>query len=167
MIDVNFDEICVDQAVRRSTCLDREFVSAYTPWGIRQMDTNYCNLIGNMPSKEYADKLEKEIINNPHLHDIIKENLLSNLEMCRKDIGSESLKRWQDIEDKKPYPGRTVEILVGHNKGIVGTVIWFDEGNLGKGRVGVTSNNKNFWSLSSSDNEAYYDRNEVEVVGVV
>lgn len=33
-----------------------------------------------------ADKLEQEIVNNPHLHQVIKDNLLGNLKRMKREI---------------------------------------------------------------------------------
>jgi hypothetical protein len=103
---VPVSEIYRDQAVRCDRFLDRQMVAAYTPWGIKKLDTRFCNRIrafgrgeeyveyawsyghghGKPPEKEvehtFKDtlrSLEKDIKECPHLHDIIKQNLLENL----------------------------------------------------------------------------------------
>ena len=161
------DSYYIDQAMVSTQYFDRHLFAVYTPHGIRMLEGAYCEKMRNMPTKEYADDLRREIKKNPHLHEKIKENLLLNLKNYRKLIGPDSKARWQEIEDKTPYEGRKVRIKCGVNKDMIGVIVWYDPGNLGIGRVAVKSDNPKFWpSLyrSESDPVQYYDRQEVEVI---
>jgi hypothetical protein len=69
-----------DQA-RSSTCIgDRCISAAYLPYGIKQFDSWYAKQIQLGPESKYSkEELEDNIKRNPHLHNVIKTNLLSNL----------------------------------------------------------------------------------------
>ena len=71
------DKIYVDQATENSYYGDRHFFAAYTPVGIKKLDSNYIKAI--QEGKVDSDFLTKQIRKNPHLHPLIKENLLYNL----------------------------------------------------------------------------------------
>lgn len=51
--------------------------AAYTPYGIKLMDKAYCERIVK------GEDCSNEIKENPHLHPVIKENLLYNIELRR------------------------------------------------------------------------------------
>lgn len=51
--------------------------SSYTAYGIKCIDSEYGRRICD--TQEDPKTLEKEIRNNPHLHKIIKDNLIQNL----------------------------------------------------------------------------------------
>lgn len=107
---MNFDEIYRDQAIYQISTPGYHVLTAYTPEGIRKLDSLFCQRIlafrRNKPYIEYSwsywsplsdepkrppvkvvekiyndtkKTLKKDIRNNPHLHPIIKENLLYNL----------------------------------------------------------------------------------------
>lgn len=158
------ESLYVDQAMVSNQYFDRRVCSTFTLWGIRQMDSMFIKKIMNMPTKKYADNLRREIKQNPHLHSKIKENLLENLKNYRKKIGPQSLARWKAIEDATPYEGKTVRILSGRNRGIIGTVIWYDAGEIGSPRIGVKSNDLNFWGSLYDKNVGYFSDTEVEVI---
>lgn len=74
------DIIYVDQAARRVIIGDRCISSFHTPYGIQIIDSEFGKRIRNIKeSGEDPKQLKKEIMNNSHLHKIIKENLLLNL----------------------------------------------------------------------------------------
>lgn len=154
-----------DQSIQVTDMGTKMLTAAYTWYGLKRMDSMYCNKILNMPNKKYADKLRKEIQENPHLHEKIKENLLYNLKNMRKELNAASQRRWEALEAKKPYRGRRVIVHSGLNQGIVGTVRWFDEGHIGMGRVGVDSDNR-YWMgyVYDTNNTQYYDREQVQVI---
>lgn len=163
---INLDKLYVDQAIRSSTYGDRNIFSAYTPWGIRQLDSYYGNLIRTLPNKLFATKLRKEIKNNPHLHKKIKENLLFNLDNYRKEITSENQRKWDEAESLKPRKGKKVRILTGYNKDTIGVVTWYEESPMGT-RLGVTSDSPKFSPyLLSKERNAFYNSIEVEVINL-
>lgn len=73
----------IDQAAVHSWWGERTFFASYTPYGIKQLDGEYCKRICNL--NEDPEKLKKEIKENPHLHKLIKQNLLLNLKNYAKD----------------------------------------------------------------------------------
>jgi len=133
-----------DQAPYSSKVEDRHISATFTPHGIRQIDSLFIRKIQNLPTRKYADQVKKEIIENPHLHEKIKENLLLNLKNMREEIGPESKARYDRMEAATAYEGRRVMIRWGPNAGIVGTVVWRDEGSIGCPRMAVESNNPYF-----------------------
>jgi hypothetical protein len=102
---MNLEEIYRDQAFEQTHVYDRVISSFYTPEGIRRIDKRFCHRIMAFkrgekfieysynysfkpPRKEVEyewddtyDSLKKDIEENPHLHSIIKENLLHNLNL--------------------------------------------------------------------------------------
>lgn len=77
------EEFYVDQAPINSRCFDRTFFSAYTPHGIRNLDSWMIKQITH-ESKYDKETLEKMIKCNYHLHNIIKTNLIDNLRNYKK-----------------------------------------------------------------------------------
>ena len=71
-----------DQAPTSSHYWDRKIQSFYTQYGISLMDSHF----GRMIREELLEPeiIEKMIRRNPHLHNVIKTNLLSNLEEVKK-----------------------------------------------------------------------------------
>lgn len=131
-IPASMDEMYIDQAMENSGFV----FAAYTPWGIKQIDSDFCRRIQNIERdpKEirrsiltnYLDekkrinkdtfilkrdklgwirrfraeslinlahigedpkKLKDEILDNPHLHTGIKQNLIENLDRILTDLG--------------------------------------------------------------------------------
>lgn len=69
-----------DQAVYHKHFLDRCFIAAYTPLGIQRREYGYIRRILDFKGTEEERKeLEKEIRDDPHLHKVIKRNLIDNL----------------------------------------------------------------------------------------
>ena len=73
-----------DQSCRSVDIYDRNIFSAHLPLGIKRMDTWYSLRIREMgtPNSRFkytTSQLRKGIMNNVHLHMVIKFNLLSNL----------------------------------------------------------------------------------------
>lgn len=69
-----------DQAASRVQIHDRVIASAWLPYGIQGMDSWYTNQILMGEESKYTPKqLENFIISNPHIHDVIKTNLIENL----------------------------------------------------------------------------------------
>ena len=58
--------------------------SFYTSHGIKIFDTWYCKQIRDGYKKYSKKQFKNLIINNPHLHNIIKTNLLENLNNLKK-----------------------------------------------------------------------------------
>ncbi len=68
----------IDQSMRNVVIADRRIISTFTPYGISGIDEWFSKQIRN-DSKFSKEELEQMIKRNPHLHNIIKTNLLSNL----------------------------------------------------------------------------------------
>ena len=73
-----------DQATKTSQCADKYFFSAFTPSGIQLIDRWYILRIQELKKpnarfKYTAPELEEMILKNPHLHPVIKSNLVENL----------------------------------------------------------------------------------------
>jgi hypothetical protein len=85
-IPKDIDSLYVDQAMVRKTYLDRNFFAAYTPWGIRQLDSRFCRRIMALKSKAEAKVIRKQIKDCAHLHDVIKDNLFLNLRNYAKSV---------------------------------------------------------------------------------
>lgn len=58
--------------------------SAYTPWGIKRMESWYIHQIHEGYPDYTLEYMELLIKCNPHLHNVIKTNLLENLYNDRK-----------------------------------------------------------------------------------
>lgn len=71
-------DMYVDQSPNHSKFYDREFSAIYLETGLRRMESWMCHQIIN-GSKYTKDELTKMIRRNPHLHNMIKTNLLDNL----------------------------------------------------------------------------------------
>lgn len=81
----NISELYVDQAPYVSRYGDRKFSSVYLELGLKRMDKFFSTEIQlGSDSKYTKDELSKMIRRNPHLHNLIKENLLENLENYSK-----------------------------------------------------------------------------------
>ncbi len=70
----------VDQAYESVKYHDRNFFHALTPWGIRLLDGEFCKEIKNLTNVSQGRSLRKRIVENIHLHQGIKNNLLLNLD---------------------------------------------------------------------------------------
>lgn len=83
LFPVNMDKIYVDQGGSRVFFADRCISTFYTPFGIKQLDSEFSKRImdlRNDPEKIKNSKiLLKEIKENPHLHRKIKRDLIVNL----------------------------------------------------------------------------------------
>lgn len=76
----DIDTYYVDQAGTHSIYGDRALTSFFTWYGIKQMDSWYAKQIRLESDSKYTkEQLEGFIKTNPHLHNIIKTNLLLNL----------------------------------------------------------------------------------------
>jgi hypothetical protein len=71
----------------------RYFFAGYTPYGIRGIDSYFCNIIKGLKTLEEAYKIEEQLIYCPHLHLKIKENLSQNLNRMIEEISLRSNKR--------------------------------------------------------------------------
>lgn len=58
--------------------------STFTPWGIKRMESWYIDQIQKGYPSYTKEQMELLIKCNPHLHNIIKTNLLNNLENAKK-----------------------------------------------------------------------------------
>lgn len=79
--DIDIDEYYIDQTMVNIYYADRHFFGAYTPWGIKGIESWFTKQILSGKNKK---KLSYMIRRNPHLHNVIKTNLLENLKNCRK-----------------------------------------------------------------------------------
>ena len=87
-----WDEIYTDQATEKKY----SYIGCYyLPAGIKRMDSNICKMIRELKTPINSDPqwvkgqmlwLKEHIERNPHLHYIIKENLLLNLKRVWKEI---------------------------------------------------------------------------------
>jgi hypothetical protein len=94
--DTDVDSLYLDRSPHYSRFFDRQMFSCYTPHGIREIDGWFIAEIQSYnrhthenpkdprPARRSrygftADKLSLAIRRNPHLHNIIKTNLLENL----------------------------------------------------------------------------------------
>lgn len=105
--EIDMDEIYTDQAF---SGFGFGITCAYTQYGIRNIDNIFCRRIQaygrgeahaeysydystKPPTKEVEQEwtdthksILDDINKNPHLHPIIKENLILNLDRCREEI---------------------------------------------------------------------------------
>ncbi|MCK9447171.1 hypothetical protein M0Q50_09995 [bacterium] len=69
-----------DQSIHNISYGERHIMSAYLEYGLKSMDSFFSNEIRlGKESKYTKDELKRMIRRNPHLHNLIKENLLDNL----------------------------------------------------------------------------------------
>lgn len=83
----DIEDLYVDQAMVREVWnlkTPRNFFAAYTQYGIRRIDSYFCDRIRNLKSYEEALEVEEQLIYCPHLHIKIKENLAENLSNIMK-----------------------------------------------------------------------------------
>lgn len=81
----NIKDYCVDQAKSSVVYGDRRITSFLTPFGISEMESWFSKQIMMGESCKFNKKqLTKMIRRNPHLHNIIKTNLLDNLNSYEK-----------------------------------------------------------------------------------
>lgn len=81
----DLDDIYKDMSVYQFRVLGFYMGSFYTPYGIKNMDTKYCMAICGAKTLYDFETLIEWVIANPHLHGIIKKNLLLNL--FQKSVG--------------------------------------------------------------------------------
>jgi hypothetical protein len=74
------DVVYRDQAPTHNHYGDRCFFSALTPWGVKLREGGYIRRILDFQGNE-EDRLglEREIRDDPHLHRVIKSDLIRNL----------------------------------------------------------------------------------------
>lgn len=77
--DFDMDSIYRDQAMVNTRGMGYNFFSAYLPYGIKKMDSWYSRQILAGFPKNTPEHLEEMIRKNPHLHNIIKTNLIGNI----------------------------------------------------------------------------------------
>lgn len=94
----DIDEVYRDQAVFNSKINDRYFFSAYTPHGIRVLDSQFCTRIRGAKSKNECDEIREDIKNCPHLHKIIKDNLFLNLRNYKRKLPKTVKNRYWKVE---------------------------------------------------------------------
>jgi hypothetical protein len=79
------DAVYVDQAPHHTGCRGYNFFACYTPEGIRRLDGEFCQrILAYKGGKREYRRIRWAILSNPHLHSVIKQNLLYNLEMRRR-----------------------------------------------------------------------------------
>lgn len=69
-----------DHSVKNLKAGNRLITSFYTPFGISGIDGWFAKQIKNGPGRYTKENMERMIRGNPHLSNIIKTNLLDNLE---------------------------------------------------------------------------------------
>ncbi len=74
----SIEDYQLDQAPYRNVIGERTFSSFFTWYGIKIIDGWFARQISN-ESKFSTEQLKEMIRKNPHLHNIIKTNLLENL----------------------------------------------------------------------------------------
>lgn len=85
--DDDIDDIYIDQSYIYKKYNHVSFSSKFTPFGIKILESWMSNEIRAEKSKYSYEELKKMIRINPHIHNIIKTNLLRNLELSSgKDI---------------------------------------------------------------------------------
>lgn len=81
----NLDDIYVDQLPHYSQFYDREVFASYTPYGIKMIDSRYIRAIQHMEKYSMTpERLAHIIKKDPHLHNVIKTNLLYNIKTYYK-----------------------------------------------------------------------------------
>ena len=78
------DEAYLDHSVRNLRVGDRNISSFYTEFGIRGIDGWLSKQIKNGPGRYNKNEMKRMIRRNPHLSNLIKTNLLDNLESIWK-----------------------------------------------------------------------------------
>jgi len=58
-------------------------MAIYSPTGIKLMDGRYCQQILSAKTQQELDSIREDITDNPHLHPMIKANLLYNIDAQR------------------------------------------------------------------------------------
>lgn len=85
---VNIGDYYVDQAPHNSQFFDKDFMAMHTPHGIRGIDSWFGRQIRSLDMRDGVigtesgvpvDELRDMVIANPHLHAVIKTDLLHNL----------------------------------------------------------------------------------------
>jgi len=76
----NLDDIYIDQAYQYLKTPNFQTFSSYTPFGVKNLEGFFIKQITSFDESNYTKaELEQLILRNPHLHNIIKTNLLGNL----------------------------------------------------------------------------------------
>ena len=78
------DEIGLDHSAVNLKIGDRYMTSFYTPYGIKGIDSWLSKQIKNGPGRYTKNEMKRMIRRNPHLSNLIKTNLLDNLESMWK-----------------------------------------------------------------------------------
>jgi hypothetical protein len=84
-LDINMKEIYRDQSAEFFRYAGVSFFNSFLPYGIKKIDSWFCHRIREYGEEDarfdYTKKeLEDMILTNPHLHEYIKANLVSNLQ---------------------------------------------------------------------------------------
>lgn len=91
MKDNDIDRAYLDVSPQATYIYDRCISSVYTPWGIKEMDSWFCKQIRKLSVDECEfepKKLRKMILCHAHLHELIKWNLITNLNAICKEIAA-------------------------------------------------------------------------------
>lgn len=78
----DFESFYIDRATSNINIYGCRIMSSYTPYGIKQIESWFITQIqklGTNKEKYKAQDLEDLILRNPHLHEVIKSNLILNL----------------------------------------------------------------------------------------
>lgn len=77
--NIDWNDIYRDQSIHQSVFGDRVFTSFHLKVGLKRIEGFFTREIRCEECKYSKEDLTKMIENNPHLHNIIKTNLLVNL----------------------------------------------------------------------------------------
>lgn len=76
----------IDQAPLSDSYKGGNFYTTLPSFGVRQIDSDFCNKIIGLKNRETGILLKRAIKSNIHLHEKIKENLLLNLKNKMKTL---------------------------------------------------------------------------------
>jgi len=79
--DIDIEEYYFDQSRKCIYIGDRKITDWYLPYGIKIIESWFVKQIISERCEFSKKELTKLIRKNPHLHNVIKTNLLSNLEL--------------------------------------------------------------------------------------
>jgi len=80
------EEIYKDQAPINNSVGERTFSSAHTRWGIKGIESAFAQRIRNARNFDELDTIQIEVKADIHLHQMIKNNLLINIDRQREDL---------------------------------------------------------------------------------
>ena len=102
-------ESCQDYYVDQSPANGPNCWGSLSEQNLKDIDKDFCDKICNMTTMRQADRIARDIEDNEHLHEKIKENLLYNLEKYRKALPPSC--ETEEIEDE-PVCGCIITDLI-------------------------------------------------------